>query len=169
MRARLSYANVMATLAVFIALGGGAYAAATIGAGDIKKGAVRAKHVKQKQIRAPHIRKGAVRGKHLAPAAPGVALAGVRINSSGAVMSWFNRLGGKPKVEILGGSGRDVTFPGIAAPAGSIVSATITGGTTGEIFVGFAGSALRVRTTDSEGASDPSGFSLLLHKARSAG
>src|SRR6188472_2153917 len=35
-RARLTYANVMATLAVFIALGGSSYAAATINGRDIK-------------------------------------------------------------------------------------------------------------------------------------
>jgi hypothetical protein len=35
-RERLSYANVMATLAVFIALGGSSYAAATINGSDIK-------------------------------------------------------------------------------------------------------------------------------------
>jgi hypothetical protein len=51
LRRRLTYANVMATLAMFAALGGGAYAAATIGAGDIKKNAVRSKHIKTNVVK----------------------------------------------------------------------------------------------------------------------
>jgi hypothetical protein len=51
LRAHLTYANVMATIAVFIALGSGAYAAATIGAGDIEENAVRSKHVKDGKIK----------------------------------------------------------------------------------------------------------------------
>src|SRR5881397_735315 len=51
MRARLSYANVMATLAVFIALGGSSYAALklprnSVGATQIRAGAVRSSEVK---------------------------------------------------------------------------------------------------------------------------
>ena len=36
MRARLTYANVVSTLCLFIVLGGGAYAAATIDGADLK-------------------------------------------------------------------------------------------------------------------------------------
>lgn len=47
MRERLSYANVVATLALFLALGGGAvWAAGKIGSGEIKKDAVLSKHIK---------------------------------------------------------------------------------------------------------------------------
>ena len=49
-RSRLTFANVMASIAVFAALAGGAYAAATIGANDIKKDAVRTKHIKNGQV-----------------------------------------------------------------------------------------------------------------------
>lgn len=44
--ARLSYANVMSTLALFFALGGTAYAAATIGSGDIINNSVRGKDIR---------------------------------------------------------------------------------------------------------------------------
>jgi hypothetical protein len=44
--ARLSYANVMATLALFFALGGSAYAVATIGSGDIINNSIRGKDVR---------------------------------------------------------------------------------------------------------------------------
>ena len=43
--------NAYGLIAIFIALGGSAYAAATIGADDIKDNAVRSKHVKDGQIK----------------------------------------------------------------------------------------------------------------------
>jgi hypothetical protein len=43
--ARLSYANVVATLALFIALGGTSYAAATIGSGNIKDNSIRSRDI----------------------------------------------------------------------------------------------------------------------------
>lgn len=49
-RSRLTYANTMSTVAVFVALGGGAYAAATIGPNDIRRGAVRSSHIKDGTI-----------------------------------------------------------------------------------------------------------------------
>jgi hypothetical protein len=54
---RLTYANVMATVAVFIALGGGAYAALklpknSVGAKQIKRNAVTSSKVKNRSLRA---------------------------------------------------------------------------------------------------------------------
>jgi hypothetical protein len=57
----LTYANVMSTIAVFGVLGGGsAWAAATIGANDIKRNAIRAKHIHRNAIQARHISTNAV-------------------------------------------------------------------------------------------------------------
>ena len=50
-RPRLTYANVVASLALFVALGGTTYAAATIGAGDIKKDAVLSRHIKNGEVK----------------------------------------------------------------------------------------------------------------------
>ena len=48
---RLSYANVMATIAVFgVLAGGGAYAASKIGPTDLRVNAVRSKHVKNQTL-----------------------------------------------------------------------------------------------------------------------
>ena len=52
LRSRLSYANVMATVAVFIALGGGSYAAIklpanSVGNKQLKKNAVTLKKIRQ--------------------------------------------------------------------------------------------------------------------------
>jgi hypothetical protein len=59
---RLTYANVMATLAVFLALGGGAWALSrnSVGAKQIKKNAVRAPEIKKNAVRAAEIRADAV-------------------------------------------------------------------------------------------------------------
>ena len=56
--ARHFRANIVGYLALFVALGGTTYAAATIGAGDIKTNAVRAKHVKSNQIKSPEVKNG---------------------------------------------------------------------------------------------------------------
>lgn len=66
-RSWLSYANVMSTVAVFLALAGGAYAVATIGPKDIKRNAVRSKHIKKHQVKAQDLRPGAVRVAKVAP------------------------------------------------------------------------------------------------------
>ena len=63
--AKLTYANVMSTLAMFVALAGGAYAAATIGAGDIKRDAVRSKHIKSQAVKSKQIKDGAVAGPEI--------------------------------------------------------------------------------------------------------
>lgn len=60
---RLSYANVVATLALFLALGGGAYAAVklpanSVGAKQIKKGAVRSADVKDASLLVEDFRGG---------------------------------------------------------------------------------------------------------------
>lgn len=66
-RERLSYANVMATLAVFgVLAGGGAYAASKIGPSDIAKNAVRGKHIKKNAVISKHIKNGQVKAAELA-------------------------------------------------------------------------------------------------------
>lgn len=67
---RLTYANVVASIALFgVLAGGGAYAATKIGPKDIKTNAVRAKHIKGKQVRAKHITNNAVLTKHISDGA----------------------------------------------------------------------------------------------------
>ena len=70
MRIRLSYANVMATVAVFIALGGGAYAALSLPAGSVKskqiaKNAVRAKQIAKRAVRKKELARNAVRSRKI--------------------------------------------------------------------------------------------------------
>ena len=55
-RERLTYANVMATLAVFIALGGSSYAALTISGSDIKNRSIAGKKLKRNALTGKEIR-----------------------------------------------------------------------------------------------------------------
>jgi hypothetical protein len=50
LRRHLTYANVMSTIAVFVVLGGGAYAAATITGGDVKDRSLTGKDVKRNSL-----------------------------------------------------------------------------------------------------------------------
>jgi hypothetical protein len=70
---RLRYANVMATIAVFGVLTGGAvYAASKIGAKDIAKNAVHAKHIKKNAVKTRKIADRAVTAAKLADGVEGL-------------------------------------------------------------------------------------------------
>jgi hypothetical protein len=55
-RKRLTYANVMSTLAVFIALGGSSYAAFTISGSEIKNRSIAGKKLRKNTLTGVHIR-----------------------------------------------------------------------------------------------------------------
>ncbi len=80
MRARLTYANLMATLAVFIALGGGVYAASlsknSVKAKQIAKDAVRASEIKADAVGSSEISNGAIGGGEIGEGAVGAAKIG---------------------------------------------------------------------------------------------
>ena len=70
LRPRLSYANVMASIAVFIALSGGAYAAINLPEGsvtskEIAKNAVRAKQIAKRAVRKKELARNAVRSRKI--------------------------------------------------------------------------------------------------------
>jgi collagen triple helix repeat protein len=66
LRAHLKYSNVMATAAVLVALGGGAYAAATIGTADLKNRAVTNAKIRNNQVQSPDVRDGSLQIRDLA-------------------------------------------------------------------------------------------------------
>jgi hypothetical protein len=61
LRSHLSYANVMATVAVFVALGGSSYAALTL-----EKNSVKSKHIAKGQIKRADIAAGAINSQKVA-------------------------------------------------------------------------------------------------------
>jgi hypothetical protein len=69
-RARMSYANVIATLALFVALGGSSYAALqlprnSVGPTQLKKNAVTAAKIKRNAVTAAKIKRNAVTGSKI--------------------------------------------------------------------------------------------------------
>jgi hypothetical protein len=61
LRRRLTYANVVSTIALVLAVGGGAvYAASKVGAGGIRKNAIHSFHIKNKQVKRQDIAGGAI-------------------------------------------------------------------------------------------------------------
>jgi hypothetical protein len=69
-RQRLTYANVMSTIAVFFVLGGGAaYAAKKISGNQLKGGSVTTAKIKRGAITASKIRKGAVKANKISKGA----------------------------------------------------------------------------------------------------
>ena len=67
LRSRLTYANVVASIALFIALGGTSYGLATgsIGSREIKNNSVRSKDLRNNNVRGKDIRTGTVTGSDL--------------------------------------------------------------------------------------------------------
>ena len=114
---RFSFANVTSVIALFVALGGTAFAAATIGANDIKPNAVRAKHIKTGSVKRADIAKNAVNGRRIASGS--VASADILNESVGAADLGTGSVGG---LEILDASVSEAELG--VAPQWSDVSLT---------------------------------------------
>jgi hypothetical protein len=66
-RKHLTYANVVATLALFVALGGGAYAVSNIASGDIKNDTIRSADLRdRKAVKGADVKRDALGGKEIA-------------------------------------------------------------------------------------------------------
>src|SRR5438067_4022237 len=66
LRPRVTFANVVSILALFVALGGTTYAAATIGSNEIKTNAVLSRHIKNGQVKTNDLGDNSVNGPKLA-------------------------------------------------------------------------------------------------------
>src|SRR4029079_15012108 len=65
MRSRLSYSNVMATIAVFIALGGSSYAAIKVTGKNVKDGSLTGKDVRNASLTSSNVKSGSRRVKDI--------------------------------------------------------------------------------------------------------
>jgi hypothetical protein len=65
-RSCLTYANVMATIAVFIAVGGSSYAVAKIGSSQIADNSIRSRDIKNNDVQGIDIRDGTIRTRDVA-------------------------------------------------------------------------------------------------------
>jgi hypothetical protein len=65
LRQRLTYANVMSTVAVFVALGGSSYAALQIDSGDIANNSVRGADIRNRSISERDVRRNTLGGRSI--------------------------------------------------------------------------------------------------------
>jgi hypothetical protein len=117
---KLTYANVMATVAVFIALGGASYAAVSlpknsVGANQIKDRAIGTSKLKGGAVTAPNIAKEAVTGSKLKLSTLGTVPSAEHATSADNTQS----LGGATAGQIVG---RAVSISKLRCPAGTIAS-----------------------------------------------
>jgi hypothetical protein len=74
LRSHLNFANVVAMLALFVALSGTSYAVSKVGAKNIRKNAVRTKHIKKSQVTSGDIRNRTIRPIDIAQSVTGATL-----------------------------------------------------------------------------------------------
>ena len=65
LRRRLSFANVVSLLALFVALGGSSYAALSVGSGQITNNSVRSEDLRNNDVRGSDIRNNTIRSRDL--------------------------------------------------------------------------------------------------------
>lgn len=108
-RIRITYANVVASLALFIALGSGAYAAVTVTGKNVKDGSLSGRDVKNSSLTTADVKDG---GLLAADFKAGQLPAG----PAGARTAWSTEVG--PRYRDLG----DLNDPGddIMAPSNSV-------------------------------------------------
>jgi len=183
-RQRLTYANVTATLALFIALGGTSYAAITlpknsVGSKQIRKGAVRASELRSSAVSSRSIRNRAVRTSDLAlstrsslrgaqgppgPAGPPAPSLRAVINSAGVRVA-----GNADRSSHAGGSNeyridfaRDLGGCVFTATLAAVQNgATLEQPPAGRVTLAVSGREVVVKTYDAAGAASPVGFHVL--------
>jgi hypothetical protein len=118
LRKRLTYANVMSSLAVFLVLGGGAaYAAKKIGSNELKGASVTTAKIKRNAVTTSKIRKGSISTSRIAKAAV----------TNGKLAD------GSVTVQKL--------VPGFVAPAAEKFARSVNVSTTGTVLAGSLGVA----------------------------
>jgi hypothetical protein len=161
-RQRLSYANVTATLALFIALGGTSYAVATlprnsVGSPQIRSGAVKSSEVRDRSLHVRDISVAArrsLRGK-TGPAGPpgpsGVAYRAA-ISSSGARMGGNATSSGPVGAgAVVVGFDRDVSACQAVATLAAVPGGAVTEPPAGRVTVRPNGANVEMRTFDVDG------------------
>lgn len=177
LRSRLSYANVTASLALFVALGGTSYAALTLPRDSISSKQIRANAVRSVEIRnnAIQIRdinkkaRAALRGQQgpAGPAGPPGITERVQVGSEGQVaaggttdlVSWSSNDPGRYRVQFR----RDVSNCAYSATLAKVAGGSVTQPAAGRITVDHdIGPAVFVRTYDAAGNSAQQPFHLIV-------
>jgi hypothetical protein len=162
LRERLSYANVTATVALFVALGGTSYAVATlprdsVGSRQIRQGAVKSSEVANRSLRLRDVSiaaRRALRGKAGPTGPPGPAGVTLRaaVSSSGARVAG-NATASTPigPGDVVVEFGRDVSACQAVATLAAVPGGAVTEPPAGRVTVRPNGVNVEVRTFDVDG------------------
>jgi hypothetical protein len=135
-RTRLTFANVMATIAVFAALTGGAYAVSgKIGAKQLKKGAVKTKKIHNGAVTAAKVRNDTLTGKQIDESTLGTVPNSSTVNGSQVIQVSYRQPQGSAPQTLFTLAGLTVTA---SCPAGTDVVVDATTDTNGSI-IGLSG------------------------------
>jgi hypothetical protein len=134
-RSHLSYANVMASIAVFVALGGGAYALAKIGPKQIKKGAVKTGKIHNGAVTAKKVKNDTLTGKQINESTLGTVPNAAKVNGSQVIQISYRQPEGPARQTLFSLGGLTVTA---SCPAGPEVVLDATTDTNGSI-IGISG------------------------------
>lgn len=101
-RGHLSFANVMATTAVFVALGGGAYAmSGKIGSKQIKKGAVKTKNLHKKAVTAAKVANDSLTGQQINESTLGTVPNSSTVNGSQVIQINYRAPANSPATTLF--------------------------------------------------------------------
>jgi hypothetical protein len=183
-RQRLTYANITATLALFIALGGTSYAALTlpknsvgskqirkraVGSSELHTNAVTSRSIKNRTLRTSDLAlstRSSLRGAQGPVGAPGPAGTALReiVNSGGERVAGnadrVNHVGGSNEYRVdfardLGGCVFSATLAAVQQ------GATVEQPPAGRVTLSVSGREVVVKTYDATGSPSPVGFHLL--------
>jgi hypothetical protein len=167
---RLTFANVMSTVAVFVALGGGAYAASKVDSGDIEDDSIRSKDVKNEKLKGKDVKADKLKGEDIKESTlegveAGNVLSAVVSNPAGPGNATLGRAGQEGTAVTEGGGGVRVDFGRDVSQCTWVATRGAPGA--GAEPPGFAQTALgdtanrvAVRTRDDTGALEDGNFHL---------
>jgi hypothetical protein len=173
LRSRLTFANVMSAVAVFVALGGSAYAASKIDGSDIAKDAIKNRHilegkVKNKSLQDDTLTGAKINESTLSGVKAGNVLSAVVSNPAGASNATLDRAGQDgttvtegPGNAVLVDFGVDVTQCTWVATRGAPDTATEDPGYA-QTALGNTNNRVEVRTRDEAGAPQDGNFHLVI-------
>lgn len=173
LRSRLTFANVISVVALFVALGGGAYAAAKIDSRDIEDDSVKSKDIKDEKLKNKDFKEETLKGEKIDEASlvgvkAGNVLSAVIANPTGASNATVERAGqaGTTVTEAPGNAvlvdfGRDVTQCAYVATRGAPGTAIEDPGFA-ETGLGNTNNRVTVRTRDDAGVAEDGNFHLVV-------
>jgi hypothetical protein len=131
-RSRLSFANVMASIAVFAALAGGAYAVSgKIGPKQIKKGAVKTGKLHNGAVTAKKVKNDTLTGKQINESSLGTVPNATKVNGIQVIQVSYRQPEGSAPQTLFSLAGLTVTA---SCPAGTDVVLDATTDTNGSII-----------------------------------